>query len=249
MSFLKDKVAIVTGGARGIGRAIVLQLAKQGCHVAFNYSKSESDAKSLEEEVKALGVKCHSKSVNVCDLELAKIWVGEVKEQFGRLDILINNAGIIADKPLMMMSQDEWQKVIDTNLNGVFNLSKACIVTFMKQKSGNIVNISSVSGVIGLPGQTNYSASKGGVNAFTKALAKEVAGFGIRVNAIAPGFIKTDIISKFTEEQLAKIADMIPQKRIGTPDDVANCVLFLLSEDAQYITGQVIVVDGGLVMR
>ncbi len=249
MPELKDKVAIVTGGSRGIGRAIVEALASRGCAVAFNYSKSHDVALELEKGVKAKGVRCKAECVDIKDFEDVKEWITQVKEDFGRVDILVNNAGIVIDKPLMMMSREDWDQVIDTNLSGMFNAAKACIVTFMKQKSGDIVNISSVSGVIGLPGQTNYSASKGGVNAFTKALAKEVARYGIRVNAVAPGFIETDILSHFTEDKKKEIAGLVPLQRIGTPQDVANCVVFLLSQGAQYMTGQIVQVDGGLAMR
>ena len=249
MSEFKNKVAIVTGGSRGIGRAIVEALAGRGCDIAFNYSKSHEAALELEKAIKAKGVRCKAECVDIKDFEDVKEWIARVKEDFGRVDILVNNAGIVIDKPLMMMSREDWDQVLDTNLSGMFNAAKACIVTFMKQKSGDIVNISSVSGVIGLPGQTNYSASKGGMNAFTKALAKEVARYGVRVNAVAPGFIETDILSHFTDDKKKEIADSIPLQRIGTPQDVANCVVFLLSQGAQYMTGQIVQVDGGLAMR
>ena len=249
MSEFKNKVAIVTGGSRGIGRAIVEALAGRGCDIAFNYSKSHEAALESEKAVKAKGVRCKASCVDIKDFEAVKQWIARVKEDFGRIDILVNNAGIVIDKPLMMMSREDWDQVLDTNLNGMFNAAKACIVTFMKQKSGDIVNISSVSGIFGLPGQTNYSASKGGMNAFTKALAKEVARYGIRVNAVAPGFIETDILAHFTDEQKKKIAGRVPLQRIGTPQDVANCVVFLLSKGAHYMTGQIVQVDGGLAMR
>jgi len=243
---LKGKVAIVTGASRGIGRGIALKLASLGCNIAFNYLRSEADAQSLYTEVIGLGVRCQKKSVDITDFNAVKGWIDEIKQEFGEFHILINNAGIVDDKALMMMTQEQWHKVIDTNLNGMFNISRHCIVSFMKQKQGSIINISSISGVIGLGGQTNYSASKGGMNAFTKALAKEVARFNVRVNAIAPGFIQTDILSKFTTEQIAQIEQQIPAGRLGTTEDVSNCVTFLLSGEAGYITGQVIVVDGGL---
>jgi 3-oxoacyl-[acyl-carrier protein] reductase len=249
MSSLKGKVAIVTGGSRGIGKAIVEKLAGLHCDVAFSYFKSHEPAMQLESEVKQKGVRCKAGCVDVKDFEDVRGWVNETRETFGRIDILINNAGITVDKSLMMMSRGDWDVVLDTNLGGMFNAAKACIVTFMKQKSGDIVNISSVSGVIGLPGQTNYSASKGGVNAFTKALAKEVAPFKVRVNAVAPGFIETDILSKFNDEKKNALTAGIPLQRIGSVADVANCVAFLLSDGARYITGQIIQVDGGLAMR
>jgi len=161
---------------------------------------------------------------------------------------LINNAGITADKALMMMTQEEWQDVINTNLNGMFHAARACIVTFMKQKRGDVINISSVSGLMGLAGQTNYSAAKGGMNAFTRSLAKEVSGFGVRVNTVAPGFIETDILKNLSEEQKKEIIKEIPLQRIGDVEDVAHCVAFLLSDEAQYITGEIIQVDGGLTL-
>ena len=249
MSSLEGKVALVTGGSRGIGRAIVLMLAKMGCRVAFSYQQSKDCALTLEDEIKKIGAEAVASCVDVRNFIQVKIWVEETKEKLGGLDVLINNAGVIRDKALMLMSPEDWQIVVDTNLTGMFNASRACIVTFLKQKSGSIVNISSISGVIGLPRQTNYSATKGGINAFTKALAKEVAAYGIRVNAVAPGFIETDILSGFNEEQKMKITETIPLGRIGSVNDVANCVKFLLGERAQYITGQVIHVDGGLAIR
>jgi 3-oxoacyl-[acyl-carrier protein] reductase len=247
--FLKDQTAVVTGASRGIGRAIALKLADLGANVAFNYQSSEDHARTLEQEIAAKGVKAKASQVDIKSFEDVKKWMEETKAEFGGLDVLVNNAGIIRDKALMMMSPEDWQVVIDTNLTGVFNATRASIVTFMKQKKGQVVNISSVSGVIGLPRQINYSASKGGINAFTKALAKEVASFGIRVNAVAPGFIETEILSGFNEEQKKKITDLIPLGRIGAVEDVANCVEFLLSPEAAYMTGQVIVVDGGLAIR
>ncbi len=246
---LKGKTAIVTGGSRGIGRAIVLMLAGQGCNVAFNYHKSAEAAKKLVAEVKKLGVQCQATQVDIKDFDAVKKWIDETKEKFGRLDILINNAGIVIDKALMLMSKSDWQDVVDTNLTGVFNASRSCIVTFLKQKSGDIVNISSVSGIIGLPRQTNYSATKGGINAFTKSLAKEVALYGIRVNAVAPGFIDTEILNDLPQEQKDKILEAVPLRRLGTTEDVSHCVKFLLSEQAKYITGQIIQVDGGLAIR
>ncbi len=246
---LQGKVAIVSGGSRGIGREIVLSLARQGCHVAFNYVHSAEPARQLAEEVAGLGVRCLSAQVDITDFEAVKDWCGQIKQEFGTFHYVVNNAGIIDDKPLMMMSRDQWKRVIDTNLNGMFNLTRHCVVTLMKQKFGSIVNVSSVSGVMGLPGQTNYSASKGGMNAFTKALAQEVAGSQVRVNAVAPGFIDTDIVSHFAEDKREYIQSRIPQGRIGRPADVSGCVSYLLGSRAAYVTGQVIVIDGGLSLR
>ncbi len=243
---LLDKVAIVTGGTRGIGRAIVLAVCDAGADCAFTYVRNRSAADSLAKEVqrvgrKALPVQCDAKS-----FDGAKTLVDEVKREFGRLDILINNAGITRDKSLMMMNRDDWSEVIDTNLTGVFNTSRACIITFLKQKSGNIVNISSVSGIHPLPGQTNYAAAKAGVIGFTKSLAREVAPYNIRVNAVAPGFIDTEMTAELGGKKRDTIVKMIPLQRFGTPEEVAQAVLFLLSEESQYITGQTLQLDGGL---
>ena len=249
MKEFKDKVAIVTGGSRGIGRAVVLMLADNGCNVAFNYLSSKDAADALVKEAEAKGVRCLASQVDVRDFTAVKAWVAEMKEKFGRLDILINNAGIVRDKPLMMMLDEDWNDVIDTNLQGMYHAARSCIVTFLKQRSGNIVNISSVSGVIGLPGQTNYSAAKGAMNAFTKALAKEVAAYGIRVNTVAPGFVETDMLASIDEGQKDKVRESVPLGRFGRPEEVAGCVRFLLSEESGYMTGQIIQMDGGIGIR
>lgn len=246
---LNDKVAVVSGGSRGIGRDVVLTLAREGCHVAFNYVRSDQAARELAEEVAAMGVRCLATQADITDYEAVKAWCDRIKEEFGTFHFVVNNAGIIDDKPLMMMSREQWTRVIDTNLSGMYNLTRHCIVTLMKQKFGSIVNISSVSGVMGLPGQTNYSASKGGMNAFTKALAQEVARSQVRVNAVAPGFIETDIVSHIPEDKLEHIRGLIPVGRIGAARDVSGCVAYLLGSRARYITGQVIVIDGGLSLR
>ena len=249
MNLIKGKVAIVTGGSRGIGRAICLMLAGQGCHVVFNYAKNKEAASALEKEIKALGVKVKASQVDIKDFDKVKEWIESIKKEFGTFHLLINNAGIIADKALMLMAQEDWQNVIDTNLTGVFNITRCCITTFLKQKEGNVINVSSVSGKIGLPGQVNYSASKGGLDAFTKALAKEVAAYNVRVNSVAPGFIETDILKEFSSEEREKINKLIPMGRAGTPEYVAGCVKFLLSPEAQYIIGENIQMDGGLAIR
>lgn len=243
---IKGKVAIVTGASRGIGREIALMLAKEGCHVAFSYLKNKNLACSLEEEVASWGVKGQGSCVDIKDFAEVKRWIEGIKSDFGHLDILINNAGIINDKALMLMSPQDWQDVIDTNLTGMFNATRACIVSFLKQKKGDIVNISSVSGRIGLPRQVNYSASKGGMDAFTKALAKETAAYCVRVNAISPGYIETDILKDFSSEERITLMKRIPLGRFGKSEEVAQCVRFLLSPKARYLTGQIIQLDGGL---
>jgi 3-oxoacyl-[acyl-carrier protein] reductase len=244
----KDKVAIVTGGARGIGRAITLMLAEEGADVAFTYLRSSEESKSLTEEIRSAGRRALELQIDVRDLAQAKELVEQTKEKLGRLDILVNNAGIIRDKALMMMSNEDWRDVLDTNLGGVFNVTRSAIISFLKEKSGSIVNITSISGVIGMARQTNYSASKAGIIGFTKALAREVAPYNIRVNAVAPGFIETDMISGLKEEQRQALKKNIPLGRIGAVQDVAGAVRFLLDEKSGYITGQVLVVDGGLML-
>jgi len=245
---MSNKTAIVTGGTRGIGKAIVLKLAESGCNVAFNYSKSDDLANELVKEIEALGVKAMAKKVDVSDFEGAKNMVKEVKDEFGQIDILVNNAGITRDKLLALMKEDDWDDVININLKSVYNFSKAVIMTMIKQKKGNILNITSVSGIAGVAGQANYSASKAGMIGFTKALAKEVGKAKINVNAIACGFIETDMTSELPEEYKKKMTDMTALKRFGTTDDVAKVANFLLSDDAKYITGQVLSLDGGLAL-
>jgi len=245
----KDKVAIVTGGSRGIGKALVLMLAQEGADVAFTYAKSIEDAQKLSTEITKLGRKPLALQMDVADFDKAKELIEKVKETFGRLDILVNNAGIIRDKALMMMTKEDWREVIDTNLNGTFNVTRNAIVTFLKQKSGSIVNITSVSGVAGMSRQTNYAASKAGIIGFTKSLAKEVAPYNIRVNAVAPGFIETDMISGLKDEFKEELKKKIPLSRLGKVEDVASAVRFLLSEGANFITGQTIIVDGGLFIQ
>lgn len=245
-NLLLDKVAIVTGGTRGIGRSIVISLAKEGADIAFTYIKNQALANSLVEEVSKIGRQAIPMQMDVRDFKNSEILVDKVKEEFGRIDILVNNAGITRDRSLMMMNKEDWYDVIETDLTGVFNTTQACIITFLKQKNGNIVNISSVSGIHPLPGQVNYAAAKAGVIGFTKSLAKEVAPYNIRVNAVAPGFIETDMTEQLGEKYRARLFDIIPLGRFGTPEEVANIVVFLVSDKSQYITGQVIQVDGGL---
>jgi 3-oxoacyl-[acyl-carrier protein] reductase len=243
---LSDKVAIVTGGTRGIGRSIVLAICREGADCAFTYTRNHALAYSLVKEVQNIGRRSLSVQMDVRDFEGTKMLIERVKEELGRLDILVNNAGITKDKSLMMMNKDDWSDVIDIDLTGVFNTARACIITFLKQKSGNIVNISSISGIYPLPGQVNYAAAKAGVIGFTKSLAKEVAPYNIRVNTVAPGFIETDMTANLSEKYREKLNKIIPVSRFGTPDEVARVVVFLLCDESRYITGQVIQIDGGL---
>jgi 3-oxoacyl-[acyl-carrier protein] reductase len=243
---LSDRVAIVTGGTRGIGRAIVLALCSAGADCAFTFAHNGSLADALAREVRDIGRRALPLQLDVRDFDGARGLVEKVKENFGRLDILINNAGITRDKSLMMMSREEWTSVIETDLTGVFNTTRACIVTFLKQKSGKVVNISSSSGIHPLPGQVNYAAAKAGVIGFTRSLAKEVAPYNIRVNAVAPGFIETDMTAELQEKYRKKLNELIPLGRFGTPEEVARVVLFLVGEESAFITGEVIQIDGGL---
>ena len=245
---MKDKTAIVTGGTRGIGRAIVLELAKNGCNIAFNYASSEDLAHTLVKEVESNGVKALARKLDVSDFEAAKNMIKEVKDEFGQIDYLVNNAGITRDKLLAMMGESDWDDVINTNLKSVYNFSKAVIMTMIKQKNGSILNITSVSGIAGVAGQVNYSSSKAGMIGFTRALAKEVGKVKINVNAIACGFIETDMTSSLPEEYKKKMTDMVSLKRFGKPEEVAKIAAFLLSDDAKYITGHVLTVDGGLAL-
>lgn len=244
----ENKVAIISGASRGIGRAIALRLAKNKIDISFNFLKNKQAAESLVKELEQLGVKAKAYQVDIRDYNAVINWADTTKQCFGRLDILINNAGIVRDKALMFMEKQDWHQIIDTNLNGVYNLTHAVIVGFMRQKRGNIVNITSVSGLKGAERQTNYSASKAGVIGFTKALAREVAAFGIRVNAVAPGFIDTDMLRQLKDERINNLLKRIPRGRLGRPEEIAAVVEFLISDMAKYITGQVITVDGGLTM-
>jgi 3-oxoacyl-[acyl-carrier protein] reductase len=245
---LRDRVAVVTGGSRGIGRAVVLALCRQGADCAFTYTSHGDAAKSLAAEVRELGRRTIPILLDVRDFEGAKAMIEKVKSEFGRLDILVNNAGITRDRSLMGMSREDWGDVIDTDLTGVFNTTRACIITFLKQKSGSVVNLSSVSGIRPMAGQVNYAAAKAGVIGFTKSLAQEVAPYNIRVNAVAPGFIETDMTSQLGEKFRDKAVTRIPLGRFGTAEEVAQSVLFLAGDGSRYITGQVIQIDGGLGM-
>ena len=241
---LKDQVAVITGGTRGIGKAIVEAFAREGAKVVFSYLSNDSLAKKIEEDLpNTKGFK-----LDVRDLSAVQAWRENILDAYGSVDILVNNAGIIKDKALMMMTREEWDEVIDTNLNGTFNVTRSFIVTFMKQRKGNIINISSLSGIIGIARQTNYSSSKGAMIAFSKSLAKEVAGYNIRVNSLAPGFIDTDMTRDLKEAYVKEIMPQIPAGRFGTAEEIAKTALFLASDESGYITGEVIRVDGGLGM-
>jgi len=241
---LKNKVAIVTGGTRGIGKAIVFELIYQGAKVVFTYLKSDKSAGVILDEIKELKGEAEAVKQDVRDFESATKVAKETINRFGKIDVLVNNAGIVRDKALMMMGVEDWEDVIKTNLTGYFNMIRACIVTMMKQKSGNIINISSVSGITGIARQVNYSASKAGIIGLTKALAKEVASYNIKVNAIAPGFIETDMVTNLKDKD--NLLKKIPLSRFGHPKEVAKTVSFLLSDKAGYITGQAVKIDGGL---
>lgn len=246
---LNGRSAIVTGGTRGIGKAIVLQLARSGCSVAFNYSKSADEADALKSEVAALGVTAFAAQCDVANTEASAEFVKQAVAEFGTVDYLVNNAGITRDQLIMRMKEEDWDAVIDTNLKGAWNFSKAVLRPMMKNENGGaILNISSISGVVGMLGQSNYSASKAGMIGLSKALAKEVASRNITVNALALGLVETEMASEMNAEYREKILSQIPLGRLGNVNEVAEIVCFLLSDAARYITGQVIQADGGLAM-
>lgn len=245
---LTGKSAIVTGGSRGIGRGIVLALAAAGADVLFTYASNEAAANEVVAEVEKLGRKAVAIKADAASGGDATNVVDEATKQFGKIDILVNNAGITKDTLLMRMSEADWDSVIDTNLKGVFLLTKAAIRPMMSARSGRIITISSVVGLTGNPGQANYTASKAGVIGFSKSIAKEVGSRGITANVVAPGYIVTDMTGKLSETQQKAIMDLVPVKRMGTVEDIANAVLFLASPLAEYITGETIRVDGGMAM-
>lgn len=245
---LKDKVALVTGGSRGIGKSIVEKYADAGCKVIFTYHSSDEAAKSIEAEHNAKGQEVFGKKSDASLLKDAEEVVNFVIEKFKRLDFLVNNAGITKDNLLLRMSETDFDSVLDANLKSVFNFSKSVLKPMISQKFGRIINISSVVGITGNPGQSNYVASKAGVIGFSKSIAKEVASRNINVNVIAPGFIETDMTKKLNDKQKEAIFSLIPLKRLGRPEDIANLTLFLSSDYSDYITGQVFAVDGGMTM-
>ena len=246
MKLLENKVAIITGATRGIGRGIALEFAKQGANVAFTYSSSAQAAVELENELIALGVQAKGYQSNAADFDQSQKLVDEILEVFGTVDVLINNAGITKDNLLMRMSEQDYDDVINVNLKSVFNMTKAVQRTFLKNRKGSIINMSSVVGVKGNAGQANYAASKAGIIGFSKSVALELGSRNIRCNVIAPGFIETEMTAKLGEEVVKGWTDAIPLKRGGTPEDIANACIFLASDMSAYITGQVINVDGGM---
>ncbi len=245
---LLGKVALVTGASRGIGRDIAIELAKEGANVAVNYAGSEARANEVVQEIQSLGREAFAVQCDVANGDSVAEMVKQTIERWGSLDILVNNAGITRDNLIMRMKEDEWDDVINTNLKGVFLCTKAVTRQMMKQKSGRIINISSVVGESGNAGQANYVAAKAGVIGLTKTTAKELAPRGITVNAVAPGFITTDMTDKLTDEIKEGMLKMIPLAKFGEPKDIANAVTFLASDDSRYITGQTIHVNGGMVM-
>ena len=246
MKLLESKVAIVTGGSRGIGKAICQTFAENGCDVAFTYNNSKESAESLAQDLKNIGVNAKAYKSDASSFDDATQLVEDVINDFGKIDILVNNAGIKKDNLLMRMDKKDFDSVINTNLSSVFNLTKASIRTFLKQRSGSIINISSVVGVKGNAGQSNYSASKAGIIGFSKSVALELGSRNIRSNVIAPGFIETDMTDSLSEDVINSWKESIPLKRGGKPSDVGNACVFLASDMSSYITGQVLHVDGGM---
>lgn len=242
------KSALVTGASRGIGRSIALQLAEEGYNVAVNYAGSKEKAEAVVEEIKAKGVDSFAIQANVADADEVKAMIKEVVSQFGSLDVLVNNAGITRDNLLMRMKEQEWVDVIDTNLKGVFNCIQKATPQMLRQRSGAIINLSSVVGAVGNPGQANYVATKAGVIGLTKSAARELASRGITVNAVAPGFIVSDMTDALSDELKEQMLTQIPLARFGQDTDIANTVAFLASDKAKYITGQTIHVNGGMYM-
>ena len=243
------RAAIVTGATRGIGRAIALELARRGADVAFNYAQSAEAAEGLKSEIAALGVRALAARCDVASTEAAAEMVKQVKAEFGRVDFLVNNAGITRDNLILRMKEDDWDAVLDTNLKGAWNFSRSALRHMLKNEGGgSVLNISSISGVVGVGGQSNYSASKAGMIGLTKALAREVASRNVSVNALALGLVATDMAQALDEAYRQKLIEQIPMGRLADPAEVARIACFLLSDDARYITGQVIQADGGMAM-
>jgi 3-oxoacyl-[acyl-carrier protein] reductase len=246
---LKGKTTLITGASRGIGKGIAEAFAKNGSNIAFTYASSVEKAKAFEAELTAkYGIKAIGYQSNAADFNAAQALADQVTVDFGTIDVLINNAGITRDTLLMRMSEDQWDEVMDTNLKSAFNLTKACLKVFLKNKAGSIINMTSIVGITGNAGQVNYAASKAGLIGFTKSVAKELGSRNVRCNAIAPGFIETEMTAELKEEVRTAWIDTIPLKRGGTTEDVANLCLFLASDMSTYITGQTINICGGMAM-
>jgi 3-oxoacyl-[acyl-carrier protein] reductase len=240
-------VALVSGGSRGIGRATVLRLARDGFDVSFCYRADEEAAHEVEKELAELGVRVLAERVDVADADAVRAWVTRTEDELGPVTAAVTSAGITRDRPLVRMADEDWSAVLGTNLDGVYHVCRSVVFGMMKRKAGTVVAVSSIAGVHGAAGQTNYSASKAGTIGFCRALAKEVGRYGVRVNAVAPGFIDTDMVAVLDEKTRERALADVPLRRFGTPDDVADLVGFLVSEQAGYITGSVLHVDGGLI--
>ena len=246
MKLLENKTAIITGATRGIGRGIAVEFAKQGANVSFTYSSSVDAANALETELNALGIKAKGYQSNAAEFDIAQELAKEILKEFGSIDVFVNNAGITKDNLLMRISEDDFDKVIEVNLKSVFNMTKAVIRPMMKQRAGSIINMSSVVGLKGNAGQSNYAAYKAGILGFSKSVALELGSRNIRSNVIAPGFIETEMTGKLDEATVQSWRDLIPLKRGGSPEDIANACVFLASDMSSYITGQTLSVDGGM---
>ncbi len=246
MKLLEGKVAIITGATRGIGKGVAEVFAKHGAQIAFTYVSSDEQAKEVEKMLTSYGVKAKGYKSNAADLKQAEQFIADVVAEFGRIDVIVNNAGITRDGLLMRMSEENWDDVINTNLKSVFNITKAALKTLLGQRSGSIINMSSVVGIEGNAGQSNYAASKAGAIGFTKSIAQEIGSRNIRCNAICPGFIETEMTAQLNEDIMKGWIADIPMKRAGTPEDVANAALFLASDLSLYVTGQTLNVCGGM---
>ncbi len=248
MTKLEGKIALVTGSSRGIGAAIAKDLAANGASVIVNYHSNDEAAAEIVAEIMAAGGQAVARQADVSDFDQASTLIGDIKKEFGRLDILVNNAGTTRDNVIMMMKEADWDLVINTNLKSAWNCSRAAARIMMRQRTGRIINITSVAGISGNAGQSNYSASKAGMIGLTKSLAREIGQRGITVNAVAPGFVPTDLTNDLIEDMQDTIIEMTSMRRLGTPEDVAHLTTFLASDQASFITGQVIAVDGGMVL-
>jgi 3-oxoacyl-[acyl-carrier protein] reductase len=246
MKLLEGKVAIITGATRGIGRGVAEKFAQNGADIAFTYVSSDEKAKALETELSNYGVKVKAYKFNVAEYAAAESFINDVAKEFGHIDAIVNNAGITKDGLLMRMSEENWDDVMNINLKSVFNITKCALKTLLKQRSGSIINMSSVVGIEGNAGQSNYAASKAGVIGFTKSIAQEIGSRNIRCNAICPGFIETEMTAELDEDIMKGWIDDIPMKRAGTPEDVANAAIFLASDLSTYVSGQTLNVCGGM---